>query len=108
MGTNLSPSSSRFSPPTGNTDGGLRLLRGVARLGAEDEADLGALHDVPDELADFANQDWRKDVVNERMRNSSSPKLTLGKPMRPKMSQGENSQYRNISIHPPHGRKLEI
>jgi hypothetical protein len=38
----------------------------VARLGAEEEADLaeeeadlGALHDVPDELADFATQDWR-------------------------------------------------
>ena len=68
MGTHHSPSSSRFSPPTGNTDGGLRLLRGVARLGAEEEADLaeeeadlGALHDVPDELADFATQDWRKE-----------------------------------------------
>jgi hypothetical protein len=33
----------------------------VARLGAEEEADLGALHDVPDELADFATQDWRKE-----------------------------------------------
>jgi glutathione S-transferase len=31
-----------------------RLLRGVARFSAEEETDLGDLHDVPDELADFA------------------------------------------------------
>ena len=61
VGTNLSPSSSRFLTPTGNTDGGLRLLRGVARLGAEEDEDLGGLHDVPDELAEFATQDWRQE-----------------------------------------------
>jgi hypothetical protein len=32
----------------------------VVRLGAED-ADMGALHDVPAELAEFATQDWRQE-----------------------------------------------
>ncbi len=59
--TNLSPSPSRFSAHADDTDGGTRLLRGVARLGGDEEADLDALHDVPDELADFATQDWRKE-----------------------------------------------
>jgi hypothetical protein len=59
--TNLAPSPSRYSLPADDTDGGQRLLRGVARFSAEEEADLGALHDVPDELADFATQDWRKE-----------------------------------------------
>jgi hypothetical protein len=49
-----------YSLPDDGTDGGLRLLRGVARLGAEEE-DLGALHDVPEELEDFATQDWRQE-----------------------------------------------
>ncbi len=61
IGTHLSPSRSRYSPPADNTDGGLRLLRGVARLGAEEDADLGGLSDVPDELAEFATQDWRQE-----------------------------------------------
>ena len=59
--TNLAPSPSRYSLPADDTDGGQRLLRGVARFSAEEETDLGDLHDVPDELADFATQDWRKE-----------------------------------------------
>ncbi len=42
-----------------DTDGGLRLLRGVARLGANDDA-LDAFHDVPAELAEFDTQDWHQ------------------------------------------------
>ena len=59
--TNLASSPSRYSLPADDTDGGQRLLRGVARFSAEEETDLGDLHDVPDELADFATQDWRKE-----------------------------------------------
>jgi hypothetical protein len=36
-------------------------VRGVARLGAEEDTDLGDLSDVPDELAEFATQDWRQE-----------------------------------------------
>ncbi len=57
----LPVNSSRFSPPADDTDGGTRLLRGVARLGADEEADLEALHDVPEELEAFATQDWRQE-----------------------------------------------
>jgi hypothetical protein len=51
--TNLATSELSF--PAGDTDGGQRLLRGVARFSAEENADLGELSDVPDELAERAH-----------------------------------------------------
>ncbi len=40
-------------------------------------------------------------VVNRRMRNSYSSKLTLGKPLRPKMSQGKIPSIETFLYIPP-------
>jgi len=73
--TNLATSDSEFSFPAGDTDGGQRLLRGVARFSAEEHADLGELSDVPDELAEFATQDWRKEDVPRTGGRLASPRV---------------------------------
>jgi hypothetical protein len=74
VGTHLSPASMCLPPDVATDDQG-RLLRGVARLGAEDEVvgaeveDLGALHDVP-------ATSWRNLPIKIGARRTGFPRRT--------------------------------